>query len=114
MHSICKLFPILHLLTVVPPILGAADWRWLTVDALERVERIDKTAGLTRLIVRNMVSEEDLVLSCHHEITYHDSKVYDGIGVIPDIEVANTQRDVALGRGRILNTRLEILEQTIN
>jgi C-terminal processing protease CtpA/Prc len=46
--------------------------------------------------------------------TYPDGKEYDGIGVIPDVEVANTRSDVALGRDRVLETGLEILRQSID
>ncbi len=43
--------------------------------------------------------------------TYPDGREYDGVGVIPDVEVANTRRDIADGRDRVLETGLEILRQ---
>lgn len=46
--------------------------------------------------------------------TYPDGKEYDGIGVIPDVEVANTRSDVTLGRDRVLEKGLELLRQSIN
>ena len=42
--------------------------------------------------------------------TYPDGKEYNGVGVIPDIESANTRSDIASGRDRVLEAGLEILK----
>ncbi len=44
------------------------------------------------------------------ESMYPDGTEYDGIGVIPDVEVINRQQDIAAGRDRVLEKGMQILK----
>ena len=47
------------------------------------------------------------------ESTYPDGRKFDGIGVVPDVEVTNSRHDAATGRDRVLEKGLEVLKAKI-
>jgi len=97
-----------------PATVSAAEDFLVPLKASKRATLVgERTAGSTGMPMFVNVGGGVQARICTKRDTYPDGSDFVGIGVIPDIEVHPTQRDITNGKDRVLEEGLAVLKKQI-